>query len=98
LARRRLAEAEAASQKAIRLAERCGWYGGLYRLQALRARILAAQGDAPGADAAYQEAARGVARIREDLDGKDLRRSFDALELVAEVEARTSSKAQAGGS
>ena len=98
LVRRRLAEAEAASQKAIRLAERCGWYGGLYRLQALRARILAARGDAPGADAAYQEAARGVARIREGLDGRDLRRSFDALGLVAEVEARASRKAQAAGS
>jgi eukaryotic-like serine/threonine-protein kinase len=94
--RRRLAEAEDALRRATALAERCGWHSGLYRLHALRGRVLEARGDGAGAARAFAESARGIARLREGLAG-DLRASFDALPAVREVEEWQSRQASSGG-
>jgi len=85
LARGRLRAADESARRAIDLAQRSGWEAGLYRLHALAGRIEEKKGDVAGAALAFQESARGIARLREGLNA-DLRASFDGLPAVRDVE------------
>lgn len=60
-------------------------YHRLYRLHALTARSLAAQGDTAGAQLVWLAAAQAAARMRQNLNNEK-RAAFDALPLVIEID------------
>ena len=86
LGRGRLRAADESAQRALVLAEQTGWEAGLYRLHALVGRIQERKGDVAGADAAFRESVRAIARLREGMS-TDQRTSFDGLSSVREIEA-----------
>ena len=81
----RLRMAESSVRRALKVAERCGFEAGLYRLHATLGRILERRGDAGGASAAYRESARRIARLREGLPPAQ-GTAFERVAAVREVE------------
>jgi tetratricopeptide (TPR) repeat protein len=88
LARGRVDEAEDMARRALTAADRHGWQAGLFRLHALLGAILEKKGDAAQAAREYQEAAGGIARLRDGM-AEDVRAAFDTLPWVREGAART---------
>jgi eukaryotic-like serine/threonine-protein kinase len=87
LSRRRFSDADRVLQKGIGIAERAGWNGGLFRLYALRARVLEASGRRAEAAEEFTRSSREIARLRENVPA-EMRASFDSLPAVREVLAR----------
>lgn len=84
LGRMRLAEGSV--RRALKVAERCGFEAGLYRLHATLGRILERRGDAGGAAVAYRESARRIARLRDGLPAAQAT-AFESVSAVREVES-----------
>jgi tetratricopeptide (TPR) repeat protein/TolB-like protein len=81
----RLRLAESSVRRALKVAERCGFEAGLYRLHATLGRILERKGDAGGAARAYRESARRIARLRDGLPPEQ-RTAFERVATVREVQ------------
>jgi tetratricopeptide (TPR) repeat protein len=88
LVRGRPREAAALARRAVQAAERAGWNGGLFRLQAVLGRALEQGGDGAGAAAAYEQGRSQLARLRDGLPA-DLQASFDTVASVRELAAWT---------
>lgn len=87
LSRGRASRAEKAARRAVEVAERAGWSAGLYRLEALLATILEAEGQRAASSEAYARSAAEIVRLRGSLDG-DLLARFNALPAVRQIETR----------
>ena len=88
LARGQLSQAESAVTGALRIARRCGSYGGSYRLHLLRSKILSARGAAAESQRELAQAAEELQRVRGQL-AADQQRGFDQIEEVREIVRQT---------